>query len=274
MKLVKKINNNFALGFDSKNEGIIVEGKGIGFIKMPCELTDYTLITRTYYGFSEKYIDLINTIPQETIDVANMVYEYFTSKIHCNVNPNLPFILADHIDFAIKRVEKNINVTMPIRYDLVQMYPVEHEVSKYALKLVRTRLNVFLPATEETGIIINLINAEEETEKSNLTAKYIDAITKIIEDELKVSIDKNSFNYARFETHVEYLFKRMNQKTLISSENKQIYNEMVEKTPKTNMCVEKIADYIEANEGDKLSEEEKLYLILHVNRLCERAIVS
>ena len=34
MKLLKKINNNFALALDSRGEQIIVEGKGMGFQKM------------------------------------------------------------------------------------------------------------------------------------------------------------------------------------------------------------------------------------------------
>ena len=47
MKLLKKINNNFALAEDSKGEKVIVEGLGVGFQKMPCELTDLSIIYRT-----------------------------------------------------------------------------------------------------------------------------------------------------------------------------------------------------------------------------------
>ena len=47
MKLLKKINNNFALALDSKGTQIIVEGKGIGFRKMPEELADLSVISRT-----------------------------------------------------------------------------------------------------------------------------------------------------------------------------------------------------------------------------------
>ena len=61
MKLLKKINNNFALALDSRGEQIIVEGKGIGFQKMPMELNDLSLITRTYYDTKEQDVSLINT---------------------------------------------------------------------------------------------------------------------------------------------------------------------------------------------------------------------
>ena len=35
-----------------------------------------------------------------------------------NLNSNLTFILADHIQFAIERKEKNIDFNYPIRYDI------------------------------------------------------------------------------------------------------------------------------------------------------------
>lgn len=273
MKLLKKINNNFALGLDANGEQIIVEGRGIGFEKMPCDFNDLDRITRTYYDFNERYLDLINSIPQEVLDVANNIYEYFISKVDCYVNPNLPFILADHINFSIERMTKNIFVGMDMYYDLMHLYPIEYEVSDYALKVIKKKLGVTLPPNEKTGIILNLVNAEANVKKeTSKTEKYISQMIDIIEEDMGVSIDKESFNYSRFVSHVEYLFKRLNSNSSISSENKKIYDSLKDKFQKTSDCVDHISDYIEKMEGTSLSEEEKLYLILHVNRLCERAL--
>ena len=59
MKLLKKINNNYALALDSNGEEIIVSGRGIGFQKMPCDLNDLSLISRTYYDIDLKYMHTI-----------------------------------------------------------------------------------------------------------------------------------------------------------------------------------------------------------------------
>lgn len=75
-----------------------------------------------------------------------------------------------------------------------------------------------------------------------------------------VSIDKESFNYSRFVSHVEYLFKRLNSNNLISSENQKIYDSLKDKLQKTSNCVEHISDYIDKMEGTSLSQEKKLYL--------------
>lgn len=273
MKLIKKINNNFAIGLDFKGEQIIVEGKGIGFNKMPCDFNDLDKITRTYYDFDERYLDLINSIPFEIMDVSSSIYDYFLAKVNCNVNPNLPFILADHINFAIERLTKNINVGIGMYYDLMNLYPIEYEVSDYALRLIKRKLGVQLPQNEKTGIILNLINAEANSNvKTSKTEKHIDSIIEIIESDMNVKIDKNSFNYSRFLSHIEYMFRRLNEHKTISSDNLKIYCSLKEEFKQTNKCVEHISSYIDEKEGISLSEEEKLYLILHVNRLCERAL--
>ena len=65
MKVIKKINNNVAICLDNNNNELIAFGKGIGFQKVPYELTDISKIERTYYGVNSSYISLINEIPEE-----------------------------------------------------------------------------------------------------------------------------------------------------------------------------------------------------------------
>lgn len=46
MKIMKKINNNFAMALDDNGVELIVTGKGIGFPKTPYELTDLNIIEK------------------------------------------------------------------------------------------------------------------------------------------------------------------------------------------------------------------------------------
>jgi len=71
-------------------------------------------------------------------------------------------------------------------------------------------------------------------------------------------------------THLQYLLKRQDQGVFIKSDNKQFYEDLVKQFPKTSDCVEKIAQFLQERMGFELEKEEKLYLILHVNRLCSR----
>lgn len=60
MKIIKSINNNFAVAEDSAGNQCIVSGKGIGFGTVPREITDLGVINRTYYDVDSAYIAIIN----------------------------------------------------------------------------------------------------------------------------------------------------------------------------------------------------------------------
>lgn len=44
------------------------------------------------------------------------------------MNPNLPFILADHIAFAQQREKQGIRLAAPLHYDVQHLYPREYEL--------------------------------------------------------------------------------------------------------------------------------------------------
>ncbi len=275
MKLIKKINNNFALAEDSGGNQVIVEGRGVGFNKMPCIINDLSCISHTYYDYDEKYLSLINDIPQEVIDVAILIYKKLISKINCTVNDSLPFILADHINFSIERHNKGIDVQLPLYYDLQQMYPLEYEVAEYGLLIIEKNLNVKLPHDEVSGIMLNMINAEVNKDKiveAKENSKRNKKITEIIENEFHITISRDSFNYSRFLTHMNYLYGRARDDDMHKSENQKMFKEIILKYPKINVCVEKISRYLNDDYSICLNDEEKLYLMLHINRLCSREL--
>lgn len=136
MKLLKKINNNYAIARDSAGELVIVEGKGIGFMKMPAELEDLSAISRTYYNMTKQDEELIKAIPESIMAVSEKIVDYISDSIGDRFNHNLVFILADHIQFCIERMEKKIDLKMPIYYDIAYIYPTECKAADYALKII------------------------------------------------------------------------------------------------------------------------------------------
>ena len=105
MRLIKKINNNFAMAVDSQGEEVIVSGKGIGFIKIPCEITDLSVVDRTYYGIDSKYIGLLNEIPEDILEISIKVVDYAKHKLKEQIEPNLIFSLR-HLSILLKRYTK------------------------------------------------------------------------------------------------------------------------------------------------------------------------
>ena len=193
MKLLKKINNNFALAEDSKGEQVIVEGRGVGFQKMPCELNDLSSISRTYYGFNSETIRLIQTVNPQILQIADQIYNEAVDQIPAELNPNLPFTLADHLEFCIERLNKNIELKMPLTYELESGYPLEMKLAENALERIEEQLGICLPVSEKVGIALNIINSELTVKASNTQKEeeLIAGCTRIIE--ASASADPSEF---------------------------------------------------------------------------------
>lgn len=273
MKLIKKINNNFAIAQDNNNEEIVVYGKGIGFNKMPCTITDLSVIDRTYYNVDPKYYALVPNLSSQAVEITIQIVDECKMKIRKKLNPNLLFSLADHIDFAIARFKRNEAFHYPMFYDMQQYYSLEMEIAEHALCLINKKIGVKLPKSEMVGIATNIVNAEMQPNlKNDINSEelIVSNITGIIQNHFSIKIDRDSVNYARYVTHLHYLLERLENHTAIQSENLNLTENAEELFPKEYACVEKIASYLEMKYETELSKEEKLYLMLHINRLCVR----
>ena len=269
MKLIKHINNNFAVAEDSVGNKVIVQGKGIGFGDLPRELKNFNGVVRTYYNVDEAYVRMINHIPSDVITISGKIVDKVVNTINCKMSANIIFTLADHISFSIERYKKNMHVKMPIIHDVKNFYEKEYAIGVYALKLIREELQVFLPEEEAIYIALHIINAEEmENNKSISNDVIISNITVLIEDEYDIKINKDSFNYSRFSSHMNYLLKRSKANQAIQSKNDKIFEYIKNEFPKSFVCANKISKYLEKEINVQLNDEEKLYLMLHINRLC------
>ena len=273
MKVIKKINNNVVICLDHNNRELVAFGRGIGFPAAPYELDDLSKIDRTYYGVNSSYMGLVNEIPEEVFEVAAKIVDMAVNYIDCELSSNLVFTLADHINFAIERNQRNMNLRNPFLYDIRYFYEKEMDIGNLAVKMIRRYLKVSLPEEEAGNIALHFINAEALSEKENefnVSDTVVEEVTYLIEKELNIHIKREDFNYSRFVSHLQYLMKRKDAVSSISSDNIKLYMEMKEEFPVIYQCVLKIRDYMAGKLDWELSEEELLYLILHVNRLYAR----
>ena len=142
------------------------------------------------------------------------------------------FTLADHIDFAIQRYQKNINIQLPLFYEVRQLYPNESEIGKQALDILKNRLGVTLPREEAAAIALHFVNyrAQAETVPNIDYGAIIEQATDIVEQELHITVDRDSFNYYRFVTHMHYMMKRTLDDTMIDSQNRELFESMKKST--------------------------------------------
>lgn len=275
MKIIKKINNNVALALDGNGNEMVVFGKGVGFPEMPYILEDMSRIQRTFYGVNPKYQTLAMELPEEYLLVSGEIVEQAQMELDCQLNPNLPFTLADHLNFAAERLKQGLEIQTPLAYDVEHLYPKETRLGKMALDKMEKRMGVRLPDSEIISIAMHLINAETEVGDMHSTLLMTQIVTdtiQIVQDEMGVELVKEGFNYFRFVSHIRYLAQRMMQNKQIDSENTEIYESARLNYPQSYRCAEHIRDYFKKKWNWKCSDEEMLYLMMHINRVCSERI--
>ncbi len=275
MQAIRKINNNVAICLDSKGRELVAMGKGIGFGSFP---RDVALgdITRTFYDVDPTYLGLIGELPPQSLEFAAQLADVCRSTLSYELSPNLPVTLADHIAFMVRRAKRHIVVQMPLTYDVRQAHPAEYRLGELAVRGARKTFGVRLPPSEAVGVALSIVNStlapsRRTARKERETAMLLEDLTRLVEGELGLSVDRNSFDYARFATHLQYLIDRVLTGEPIATQNTELYADVVEHYPATARCATKAATLIEQRLGGTLTQEELLYLMLHVNRISERA---
>lgn len=271
MKVIKNINNNVSLCQDSQGREIVAFGKGIGFVKPPYEIS-LSQIERTYYDVDSTYISMIDGISEEIINISDEIVNYAMTHGNIIFSPNIVFTLADHIQFAITRNQKKMRMKLPILTDIENLFEEEMKAGIYGLKLIRKRMKVYLPKDEAAYIALHLVNSEEKEKNNleNLNAQIIDDIVRIVENEYGIEVDRQDFNYSRFVSHLQYLLKRGKKKELLKTDNDHMYLSLKQEYQKISDIADHISEYLSEKLKIELNDEEKMYLMLHINRLCTR----
>ena len=276
LKVIKNINNNTSICLDSKGREVIAFGKGIGFKKPPYDIS-VSEVQRTFYDIDAQYIQMVNLIPDDLFEASIEIVNYAQSQLDSLTNSNIIFSLADHITFAVKRYKENMKIKMPVYYDVQHLYQTEFEIGKFAVNKVKERTGIELPKEEITGIALHLINAEgfkideqQETLGENDEETIIREMTEIIENFFSIKIEKDGFNYSRFFSHIQYLLKRGKDGQSIVSDNQSMFDDLKGSFPRVYECAKQLDTYISQKRNYHFNDEEILYLILHINRLCAR----
>lgn len=277
MEVIKKLGNNAAICKDNSGRELIALGLEIGFPKCPYTLDDLSKIERTFYNVDNEYLYLFENVDSNILALSADVIDLATTMLSVSLKENAIYTLADHLNFAVIRLNKGMIFNTPISNELRDLYPVEVKVAKYTLNLMKKKLNIELPEEEMYAIAMNIINSEEilsSTSDVSVKSEFILEIVHLIEAQMHISIDKNSFNYSRFASHMQYLFRRKSEYTEISSTNKKLFELLKNEYPMTYQCVLGIKELIFNKFNWNIGDEELLYLILHVNRLCSHEGVT
>lgn len=269
----KVINNNIISAYEKSGAEVIVMGRGIGFKKKQGEVVPADQISKIFRiksrTLTEKFKELLANMPLERVRISDEIISHAKDHLKLKLNQSIYVTLTDHINFAIERVSQGIEPQNALLWEIKRFYPQEFQLGIYALELIHDRLGILLPEDEAGFIALHFVNAEYGTDIRD-AVKFPDqmqAIVDIVERELGILLDESSLHYERFMTHIKFLIQRIYRKELLSSEDRELSLMMQRKYPREYQCSVKVAEYIMQATGCRLSEEEIMYLSVHIRRV-------
>ena len=269
----KVINNNIISAYEKSGAEVIVMGRGIGLKKKQGEVVPADQISKIFRiksrTLTEQFKELLANMPLERVRISDEIISHAKDHLKLKLNQSIYVTLTDHINFAIERVSQGIEPQNALLWEIKRFYPQEFQLGIYALELIHDRLGILLPEDEAGFIALHFVNAEYGTDIRD-AVKFPDqmqAIVDIVERDLGILLDESSLHYERFMTHIKFLIQRIYRKELLSSEDRELSLLMQRKYPREYQCSVKVAEYIMQATGSRLSEEEIMYLSVHIRRV-------
>ncbi|MCM8711904.1 PRD domain-containing protein [Clostridium sp. SYSU_GA19001] len=274
--IIKKIfNNNAIVAKDADNRELVIMGCGIAFKKSIGEKVDKNLIEKTFIlkqkDASEKFKLLLEDVPSEYVSLCYDIIEYAKNMLDARLNDYIYVTLTDHIYNTFKMYNEGLKNLNPLIWEIKKFYPKEFQIGLKALEFIEEELGKKLPEDEAGNIALHLINAQVNSSYNNMEniaeqTKKIQDILNIVTYTYGITLNEKSISYERFITHLRFFFQRLNKKETAEAEDDYLLRKVKTKYKKAYDCMLKIEKYLET----ELSDEEKLYLTIHIQRVTQR----
>lgn len=185
-------------------------------------------------------------------------------------NADILLTLSDHINFAIQRSKEGVEIRSPLQWEIKHIYPKEYKIGFNSIEIIENNLGIKLDKNEAAFIALHFINAQignhDMTETTKITT-IMGEILSLIKYKFKIEFNEDSFEFTRFVTHIRYFIIRQVNNKPLDNDNNDMFDLMKDKLTEELDCVEIIEKHLNKNYGWKCTNDEKLYLMLHIQRI-------
>ena len=270
----KVINNNLIRSHNESGQEILIMGCGLGFKKKPGDPIDEALIEKIYIAEdpaqSSHLVQLLSRIPLERVQVTNEIIRFARTSLGKKLGDRIYLTLTDHISYAIDRAAEGIVLKNALLWEIKRFYNHEFLVGREALSIIRKRLGVELPEDEAGFIALHLVNASRELgTMSQITemTRIIQNIVSIVKYHYQMELDEYSLHYERFITHLKFFVQRVFNGEELDEDDKSFLLILKERYRNEYQCTLKIRDYMKREFGQELTEDELIFLTVHIKRV-------
>lgn len=273
MRITRIINNNVIVAVDDRGREMVLMGKGIGFQMKPGNETDPERVEKKFARFDEKQIvhfqRLAEEIPYEYMHMAMEIIDYAAISLNKELNENIYIALTDHLNFAINRIRQGIVLNNSMLWEIRHYYNHEYRIGLEAIAIIRRYTGVEMPEDEAGFIAMHILDSELDLDRkgSNLMTKIIQNTLNIVKYHFGLVIDADSLDYERFVMHLKFFIQRAIHQQESRIWDKGLMDMIRAQYLEAYECAGKVAAYIEKTTPYSVSEEEMVYLTVHIQRL-------
>lgn len=213
-RVKKALNHNtvIAIGLEDNQEYLLL-GKGVGFgkkvserIKPQEDCTVYSLREQTDRGTA---MEIVKEIDPVYLEVAQQVLKE-AERIFGKIDWSILFPMADHIAFAVKRIQNKEQISNPLTSDIQALFHMEYKTAECLRPILRERLLAEIDEHEIGYVALHIHSAivDENVALSMQIAGTVRECIELVEQETKTTIDVMSLSYNRLMNHVRYMVAR------------------------------------------------------------------
>ena len=272
-QISRVINNNVIASIDKQDVEIVLMGKGIAFNKKVGDFVNTKDIEKVFVLKGQdknRYLDIIDNIPAKFLDFAIKIIDMAEKELKITASPIAYIMLADHLNFAVERAQKKLYLKNEMLNEIRNFYKKEFEIGQIAIAQINQEFHTHLPADEAGFIAFHIMNLSKDfnSKESKQRLTLINKVVEVVENYFDFTLDKESIYYERFITHLKFFSVRaFSKKEKQLQENDFVYRMMKVQYPEIAKCVAIVQEYLDYNYQIKVTNEEKGYLIIHINNL-------
>lgn len=266
----KVLNHNtiIAITVDDSKEYLVVD-KGIGFgrkvaerFEMPNSAAIYALEDVNDRGNTK---ELATNITPEILEIANTVLKNAEERFG-KVDKSILFPMADHIEFAVKRLKNGESIRNPLTADIKMLFAEEYYVALTIVPLLKSLMDVDINEDEVGFITLHVHTAieNEDVSVSMQVAKATHDCVSFVEKYLHKTLDTQSMTYHRLMNHVRFMVIRGMKHEDIKL---NINDYMETRFPLEFDLARTICDELGVELKFQFSESEIGYLAMHLQRV-------
>lgn len=271
-RIAKILNHNSFIGVEEKeNRECLVLGKGIVFgkkvgqrIEAAPEHTVYFLQELTERGNAKAIVKSVSPL---CLELANEVLNKAEQEVG-KIDRSILFPMADHLDFAIRRIQNGEQISNPLTEDIRIMFHEEYKIASCIRPLLKEKQGIEIDDHEIGYVALHVHSAmgDEKVSQAMEMARIVRECISFVETSVGKKIDTMSLSYNRLMNHVRYMVARSLSGEVLKV---NLNDYMAVKFTEAFELAKKICKEMEKSMKLSLPDVEVGYLAMHLERIID-----